>query len=153
MSYVKTYESFLNEDKKLTFFHGTLSSNVDSIREHGLLTTANTNKKIHGFNTQGQISLTGDYNLAFYYASIFSDKKPITILVIQLDTSYKFNKGISFSEYTAKFNIRPENILGAYNESGKLIPLNKLNKEMNYIDMSRLTGNDLKVAQTQHTNK
>jgi hypothetical protein len=152
MKYFKLYTEFLNENRKLRFFHGTTSSNIESIRKNGLLTSVETNKKIHGFNTQGQISLSSDYNLAFYYSSLFSSKKPITILVIQLDTSYKIDRGFSHQEYVVKFDISPENILGAYDEKCNLIPLKKLDNTLNYIDFSLLSGSDLKVAKQYHTN-
>lgn len=151
----KTYSEFLNEGKILTFYHGTRSENLDSIRKEGLSISAKTNKDTHGFNTRGQISLTGDYNQAFYYSSIFAKEGvPITILVIQLDYSdNKFENGISYREYVTKYDIDPKYIIGAYDERGKLIKLKDLESTINYIDFNRLTGSDLKVAKQYYMNE
>ena len=150
----KKYNEFLNEGKILTFYHGTLSENIDSIRKEGLSISAKTNKNTHGFNTQGQISLTGDYTQAFYYSSLFANHEPITILVIQIDyADNKFEKGISYREYVIKYDIDPKYIIGAYDENHKLIPLKDLKSTNNYIDFNRLSGSDLKVAKQYHINK
>lgn len=131
-------------------YHGTMSKNLDKIKHTGLKINSSNNKHIHGYDVDGQISLSSSYQDAFYYASLFANQNPITILIIKIDETV-LKKGTAFNELVSKMDILPEFIIGAYDEE-KIIKLKHLNVDRNYINYELLTGADKRVALKQYNN-
>lgn len=128
------------------FYHGTLSKNIDNIKKFGLLIDPPTNfKHVHGFSTEKQISLSTNYNEAFYYISLFANKNPITILIIELEDDFKLYDGLSDIEKVSKVNILLKNIKGAYDKE-EFIKLKNLENNKNNINYNLLRGRDKDVA-------
>ena len=150
-TYIEFINENINESKEKVFYHGTFSSNIDSIRKSGLLCNTKTNKSIHGFNTEGQISITPDYDTAYYYASLFAGKKPLMILKLSLGKKFKIIKGFSSIEFILKQDVQPEFIDGAY-EGDSFVQLKDLDPNKNYIDYKQLKGSNIRRAEQDHTN-
>lgn len=133
-------------------YHGTLSKNLLSIQRNGLRNDSSSNEKIHGYDTNGQISFSTNYNDAFYYASLFANKSPISILLVELNNDIEIFKGAAHSEIIVKKSIPNTFIRGAFlNE--KMIPLKQLKTNINYINYELLTGMDKKVALKYYINE
>lgn len=141
--------SILNDERR-TFYHATLSKNLNSIKQQGLLLNQKSND--HGFNTANQISLATTYNDAFYYGSLFNkDKQPMTVLIIKLPKTFNVYRGLSHTEFIVKQNIAPMYILGAYKDNQKL-DLKYLNDKDFNININLLHGKDKDVAQQMLAN-
>jgi len=155
MKYIPSFAEFINENINESigkiFYHGTLSSNLNSIKEKGLLCNTKTNKAIHGFNTEGQISITPDYDTAYYYASLFSGKNPVTILKLSLDHSFKIIKGFSSVEFVLRQDVNPKFIVGA-NEGDTFVTLKDLDPMKSYVDYKLLKGSNIRRAEQDHKN-
>lgn len=147
MRYEKT---LLTENIHKIYYHATLSSNIPSIDTNGLKIGIKTNKHVHGFDIKNKIFVSTSYDEAFYYGSLFANKKPISIIILKLPDSY-VKPGYTKTEFIVNQNIDPIFIEGVY-QNKKIIDLSLVDINKNYINYDMLKGADLKVALEDYNN-
>lgn len=132
-------KTYLTEASK-PYYHGTFSSNLPSIKRHGL--TFKQPNPEHGYkDTTDKIFIADDYNEAFYYISIFASQRghpPISILTVKPNS--EVYKGYARNEYYVTEPIPPKNIKA-----------DGWNPNTSYIDITRLKGADRKVAEKYYS--
>lgn len=130
----------VNKKKYNIYYHGTPSSNLPSIRKVGLLTDPpKTFESSHGWKTKGRLSLSDNYDDAFYYASLFTSQKnePITILRVKVPISKKLKRGVAYTEKISDEDIDPK-YLTTISSDNKVISLKNLKSNKNHINLFRL---------------
>ncbi len=122
-----------NRRNRTVFYHGTPSARLPGIAARGLLVSPPT-RSGHGYNVEGQVSMSVSYDTAFYYGSLFAGTgNNVTVLELRIPTSFELDKGLQYDEWVSYTDI-PRSMIAGARMNGRIVQLSALDPGSSHFD-------------------